>query len=153
MYVLREARERKKAVREVPVSEIAGPEDVRLLREILDRLEKVLDYLDTNFPRKDDEPAFFARTYTVPAGSVFTLTVTVAPEWLAKIRHLYADVAPNCTYEWSLVGYVIDGNEITFHRAVEVKAGGIIKLTITNKGTADQSIDVLIEGWARRVVK
>jgi hypothetical protein len=145
MHVLRKAE--KKEVRRVEKEEEKiEPEVVRLLRNIL-------DYLDTNFPRSDDEPAYASDTITVPAFSIVTITWTVVPEWEARIRHLYADVAPKCTYEWNLTGLTVKGNEITFHRAVVVKAGGKVTLVIRNEGTANQSIDVLIEGWARRVVK
>jgi hypothetical protein len=138
MHVLKRAERKEKAEVE--------PEIIRLLREIL-------DYLDTNFPRKDDEPAYASDTILIPAVSSVAITWTVIPEWEARIKHLYADAAPKCTYEWSLVGLTVKGNEITFHRAVMVKAGGKITLVIKNEGTVDQSIDVLIEGWARRVVK
>ena len=128
----------------------------RVRKEEGDRVERllelILDYLDANFPRSDDEPAFSALTYTVPAGSALTVSWRVSDEWLARIRHLYADAAPNCTYEWTLAGLSVKGNEINFVKAVEVKAGGLIELTVTNAGAVDQDIDILIEGWARRVV-
>jgi len=115
-------------------------------------LEAILDYLDANFPRSDDEPAYSADTYTVPAGSSLTVTWRVRSEWLAKIKHLYADAAPNCSYTWNLSGLTVKGNEINFAKAVEVKAGGLIRLTIENMGTVDQDVDVLVEGWARRLI-
>jgi len=115
-------------------------------------LEAILDYLDANFPRSDDEPAYIAETYLVPAGSALTVSWRVKSEWLAKIKHLYADATPDCTYKWTLSGLAVKGNEINFVKAVEVKAGGLIRLTITNTGAVDQSVDVLIEGWGRRIV-
>ena len=116
-------------------------------------LKKILDYLDTNYPRSDDEPAFSTITQTVPGGSAVTITWTVRPEWKAKIKHLYVDAAPDCTYEWTLAGLTIQGNEVTFYRVADVDGGGRIQLVITNTGAADYDLDVLIEGWARRVVK
>jgi len=116
-------------------------------------LKTILDYLDANFPRSDDEPAYVAESYSVPAGSALTVTFRVAPEWLVRIKHLYTDAAPNCFYQWTLAGLTVKGNEITFHKAVEVKAGGVVQLVISNTGTVGQTLDVLVEGWARRVVK
>ena len=124
----------------------------RKLSRVEALLEAVLDYLDANFPRSGDEPAYSADTYTVPAGSALTVSWRVKSEWLAKIKHLYADAAPDCTYEWTLSGLAVKGNEINFVKAVEVKAGGLIRLTIENTGAVDQTVDVLIEGWGRRVV-
>jgi hypothetical protein len=115
-------------------------------------LARILDILETNFPRSGDEPAYSAATVTIPASSSATITWRISPEWLARIRHLYADAAPRCSYEWTLSGCRVVGNEIRFERVVEVKPGGVIRLVVTNTGTADQDIDILIEGWARRVV-
>jgi len=115
-------------------------------------LERILDYLEANFPRSDDEPAFVAMTQTVPAGSEVSMSWIVSANWLAKIKHLYADAAPDCSYEWTMAGLSIGGNEINFTKAVEVKAGGVITVKITNSGVVDQNIDIVIEGWARRVV-
>jgi hypothetical protein len=115
-------------------------------------LARILDYLDANFPRSSDDTAYVVETYTVPAGSALTVTLRVASEWLVKIRRIYADIAPDCSYLWTLSGMDIRGNEVTFFRTVDLKAGSMITLTITNLGAADQTIDVLIEGWARRVV-
>jgi len=114
-------------------------------------LEAILDYLDTNFPRSDDEPAYSSLTQTVPAGSIVTVTWRVRGDWLVKVRHLYADAALDCTYRWTLTGLTVEGNEIQFPRAVEVTKTGLITLVITNNGTIDQDIDILIEGWARRL--
>jgi hypothetical protein len=122
---------------------------VEALEELLAR---ILDYLDANFPRSSDDTAYVAETYTVPSGSSLTVTFRVASEWLVKVRHLYVDAAPNCSYLWTLSGMDIRGNEVTFIRAVELKAGSIITLTVTNTGLFDQTVDVLVEGWARRVV-
>jgi hypothetical protein len=116
-------------------------------------LSEILDYLDANFPRSGDEAAYAAESYTVPAGSALTVVFRVVSEWLVKIKHLYADAAPNCSYLWVLSGLNVRGNEVTFYKAVEVKAGGLITLTVSNSGDLDQAIDVLVEGWARRVVK
>jgi hypothetical protein len=117
-----------------------------------DLLARILDILEANFPSSSDEPAYSASTITVPASSSATVTWRVPPEWLVKIRHLYADAAPRCSYEWTLSGYTVAGNEIRFERVAEVKPGGLIRLVVANTGTVDQDIDVLVEGWARRVV-
>jgi len=122
------------------------------LERIESLLEGILDYLDTNFPRSDDEPAYSSLTQTIPAGSAVTVSWRVRGDWLVKVRHLYADAAPNCTYRWTLTGLTVEGNEIQFPRAVEVTKTGLISLTVTNIGAVDQDIDILIEGWARRLV-
>lgn len=114
-------------------------------------LEQIRDYLDANYPRGDDVQAYAALTQVVPGVSIVTMTWIVKEGWLARIKQLYADAAANCTYVWTIKGLVVNGNEITWTKAVEVKQSTTITLVITNTGIGAQVVDVVIEGWARLI--
>jgi len=128
----------------IEVKKLEEDETKKLLKELL-------NYLEANFPRMEDEPAYTAITLTVPASSAVTVTWRIKDEWKAFIKHLYVDAAAGCSYKWSLAGLDADGNEINFYKAVEVNAGGLIVLKVTNTDTVQKSLDVVVEGWARRI--
>jgi hypothetical protein len=128
----------------VVVQKLEEDETKKLLKELL-------NYFEANFPRMEDEPAYTAITLTVPASSIVTATWRIKDKWKAFIKHLYVDATAGCSYKWNLAGLDADGNEINFYKAVEVNAGGLIVLKVTNTDTIDKSLDVVVEGWARRI--
>jgi len=114
-------------------------------------LQKILEILETNFPTKEDTDAYHAKTYVAPAGATTTITMRVSKGWRVRIKHLYADAAPNCSYVWYAGGWIVEGNEYEFMRGFNLEQLKSIILKITNTGTVDQSIDVFVKGWGRKI--
>ena len=119
--------------------------------EMLSVLWHILDYLDTNYPNSSATQAYFSVTQTIPASSKVTVTMTVESGWEARIYSIYADAAADCSYYWDLAGKEVVSNEVEFKPPVKLREYGLITLEITNNGTADQSIDIIVEGWGYRL--
>jgi len=114
-------------------------------------LTRIAEILEANFPTGKDVEVYFTSTETVPANSTFTLTVEVPRNWKVKIKEVYADAAPDCTYEWHLIHWSVVGNEYAFVRGVDMEELQRITLKVTNAGAAAQKVDVYIKGWGRKL--
>ena len=119
--------------------------------ETLRVLWLILDYLDANYPNSSATQAYFTMTQTVPASSSVTVTMTIETGWEARVYKVYADAATDCTYYWDLAGKEVYGNEVDFKPPVKLREYGLITLKVTNNGTVDQDIDIVVEGWAYKL--
>jgi len=120
--------------------------------EMLQILREIRDILKANFPGPTSVEAYYAGTHTCPAGAITTITWEVAVGYKVKVKKLYADAAPDCTYEWLIAGQAVGGNELKFSMYKEVKRPGTIQLKVTNSGAVDEDLDVVIDGWAVKEV-
>jgi len=114
-------------------------------------LQKILEILETNFPTKEDTDAYHTGTYTAPAGTTTTITMRISKGWRVRIKHFYADAVADCSYIWYAKGWTVEGNEYEFTRGFNLEQLETIILQITNTGTVDQSIDVFVKGWGRKI--
>lgn len=125
-----------------------------------DTFQRILKLLEEIYPAPEDYEANIGETVTVPPFSRVTVTWTLKKGFKYYISKVYVDAAPNCTYQWrfpNLIYYdyktsrVFEGNTHEFPRRLVAMPGSDIILQITNTGTATQTLDIIVEMWARRV--
>lgn len=111
------------------------------------------------YPQPGDEDNHIGTTQVAAAGTVTTITWTFLKDYIYYFKKVYIDKMLNITYVWTfqnIVGEttgakVLTGNDHDFNGKL-VKAAGDTTLTlvITNSGTSDQTLDIVIQSWARR---
>jgi len=126
-------------------------ENTNVLKDIRRFLKEIRDLLSISYPHPTDIDAFYSDTHTVPAGTTLTLTFQIAGNWRVRLKKLYADAVPNVTYEWSTPQFTVRGNEIEFVRGIDMEQFQTFRLRMTNTGTVDEDVDVLITGFAKRL--
>lgn len=111
------------------------------------------------YPQPGDEDNHIGTTQVSVAGTVTTVTYTFLNGYVYYFKKVYIDKLVNITYQWTFLNVVgenigskvLTGNEHDFGSKL-IKAAGNTTLTlvITNTGLIDQTLDIVIQSWARR---
>ena len=117
------------------------------MTELEEKLLLVLDGILENQPRKTSERYNVGKAVnTVTAGTVMTITFTLADLYVTRLVEAYAALRTNCTYAWNINGKINELNEIEFIGGLPITAKTIV-LKITNSGGTDQSVPYFLKGW------
>ncbi len=144
----------------------AAPDYSQVLRLINDNLLALNDLLQKQraqdveiYPQPGDEDNYVGTTQPSVAGTVTTVTCTFLKDYVYYFQKVYIDAAASITYEWtfqSILGdakgsKVVEGNEHDFNgRPLKAAGNTTLTLVITNTGATDQTLDIVIQSWARR---
>jgi len=123
------------------------------ISRIIDLLEKLVNIFEENFPRREDDILANAERQTAAGSAITTITWYVVKGYNAYIKKLYVDAVSNVTYKWKVPFKQLEfeGNEIEFVRPLVIPSEKTLVLEMTNTGTTDQNVDILITGWGRKL--
>ena len=118
-----------------------------MVTELEELIRNVMEAILENQPRKNSERYNVGKSDdTVTAGTVTTVTFTLADKYVTRLAEAYTALRTNCAYLWNINGKTNELCEIGFIGGLPITAETIV-LKITNSGATDQSVPYYIKGW------
>jgi len=123
-------------------------------REVVEKLLSDLETLYSLYPiGRNVYPLHIARVVTAPAYAITRVTFYLSRDFNHYVKKVYVDAASHCRYRWYLEtvwGMLeYEGNEHEFTVPHKIAYNYIVRLEVTNEGSEDQELDLVIDGFSR----
>ncbi len=112
----------------------------------LEQIDKLVEALLENQPRRTSDRFFVGDTDTILLGTQLTVTFRLDPQYVVRLVRAYADARTGCNYTWMIDGKATNLNEVDYYLGKPI-TGESITLIIANTSAVDVDIGYFLSGW------